>query len=58
MDCMHRLMPQYVPIIDLDKFIEGLQAFGYSDLQLPKPKKNFDFRSLDAKSILIMNSLS
>jgi hypothetical protein len=45
-------------IIDLDVLCEGLSAFGYQDLKLPKAKKNFDFSKLHAKSILIMNRLA
>jgi hypothetical protein len=45
-------------IIDLDALCEGLLTFGYQDLKLPKPKKNFDFSKLHAKSILIMNKLA
>ena len=58
MNCLFYSSPEAIKIVDLDKFIEGLQTFGYQDLPLPKPKKNFDFRTLDAKSILIMNNLS
>lgn len=58
MNCLHYSSPLTIKIVDLDKFIEGLQTFGYQDLPLPKPKKNFDFRNLDAKSILIMNKLA
>ena len=39
-------------------FTNGLSAFGYKDLELPKSKRNMDFRSLDLKSIRVLNRLS
>ncbi len=58
MNCLQYTSLSAIKIVDLDKFIDGLSTFGYQDLPLPKAKKNFDFHSLDAKSILIMNKLA
>jgi hypothetical protein len=44
-----------VPVIEIDELCDALSAFGYKDLQLPPPKKNFDFSKLHGKSILVMN---
>jgi hypothetical protein len=44
-----------VPVIEIDELSDALGAFGYKDLQLPPPKKNFDFSKLHGKSILLMN---
>jgi hypothetical protein len=56
--CFNQWIVSSIAVFQLDKFIDGLTTFGYQDLPLPKPKKNFDFHSLDAKSILIMNKLA
>jgi hypothetical protein len=59
MECIHHsYKADQTLVIDIDKLSEGLSIFGYHDLPLPKSKKNFDFKKLDAKSILIMNKLS
>ena len=45
-------------VIDVRPLLEGLESFGYVFYKQPNPKKNFDFKSLDLKSIRIMNRLT
>ena len=47
-----------ISMIEISKLNEGLSVFGYKDLVMPKSRKNFDFNTLDFKSIRIMNRLS
>lgn len=57
-DCVFEDQTTGISVIHLQKLVDGLKAFGYQDLHLPKPKKNFDFSCLDPKSIRIMNRLA
>lgn len=55
-ECLHEI--EGVQVVHLTKFIEGLSAIGYKDLERPKSKKNFDFKMLDLRSIRLMNRLA
>lgn len=56
MDCLQEV--KGVRMISLSKMAEGLSAFGYQEYELPKPKKFFDFKTLDGKAMRIMNRLA
>jgi hypothetical protein len=56
MECLQEV--EDVKVVDLKKLVSGLAVFGYKEMSAPKPKKNFDFHSLDLRSLRIMNRLA
>ena len=56
MECLSEI--NVYKVIDFQRLMEGLAAFGYRDLEMPKSRKNFDFTLLDVKSIRILNRLT
>ena len=58
MECFLDVGELEMTVISLERLIDGLSTFGYTDIVKPKQKKNFDFKHLDMKSIRIMNRLT
>lgn len=50
--------PIQTKVIELGKLCENLSPCGYQDYKRPISRKNFDFNTLDIKSIRIMNRLA